>query len=654
MLSKPLPGKSPDMETPVPTLILGTAGHIDHGKTQLVKVLTGIDTDRLQEEKERGMSIDLGFAFMDLPGGEGGRLGIVDVPGHERFLKNMLSGAAGIDLFLLVVAADDGVMPQTAEHAEVLDLLGIHHGIVAVTKIDLVDPPRLKSVLMELSSWLKNFPFGISGTVPVSTVTGEGVDDLKALILRTARELPTPGHGPRFRLPVDRVFSIKGHGLVVTGSAKDGSATVEDKLVVVPPGWEAVVRGIEVHGQKVNSVRAGQRTALNLAGLDRLNVERGMELAAPGASTAVNSIEVRLRLLKGANKPLERYDNGRLHMGAWEGSVKLILLDRQTLQPGDSALARLKLSSPAAAARGDRFVLRSAHSPRVIGGGTVLRTRGLKVGGTKAEFLDRLGRLDSDNPQTVAEVVFHDSEYHPLSLSQAAAELNLSEDNLKPLIHQLREAGILIPAPGTDSWLHAHRLGEIETVIAESLRKFHGNNPYQAGAGFENFIKLLEGRVPDPPLRWVVETMVKDGEINLQSGHLSSPDFAVPLTDKEIDLRQKIESLFLKRGFRPPIMDDLKECAEGRDDILRRLLDLMVQEGTVIPLKGDIRLHRRTYDELKEVVTEAIEKDGSLAVSYLRDRLDISRKFSIAYLEYLDRIHFTRRVGDHRVLYKAP
>src|SRR5438477_5029667 len=607
--------------------VVGTAGHIDHGKSTLVTALTGIDPDRLAEEKRRGMTIDLGFAHMTLPSGR--EIGIVDVPGHARFMRNMLAGAQGLDAVLLVVAADEGVMPQTREHLEILDLLDVRRGLVVLTKVDLVDSDWLELVQAEVIAALEGTSLKGSDVIPVSAPTGRGLRELaEALDGLLEGSQPRPDLG-RPRLPIDRVFTISGFGTVVTGTLVDGSIRVGEEMQIMPGGRLVRVRGLQRHNQKAESVGPGSRVAANLSGVEKNDLSRGDVLAHSGAIHPARRIDATLRVVASAPHAVRHGAELLLHTGTAEVGCRVIVLDADEVTPGASGWVQLYLDRPIAAAVHDRFVLRVPSPAITIAGGS---------------FIDVAPRK---HPR-------HDSAVRDSLVRRAAG--NVLEEELRKYPRAVTVGALLkatvSPEAATER-VRARRLGDwifsddawqsIAARAARELDAYHLAHPFRNGMAREE----LRSRLGVPPASFpaVVQGLIDDGRIVERNGSLASPDHSVVL-ETHAGPAAELMSLLGRQPFAPPSLPEAMQKTGASDELVRAL----VERGDVVRVGDDVAFTKEAYASAVVMVKEIIAAGGSVTVGQLRDRMGASRRPVLALLEHLDSQRVTRRVGDARVL----
>ena len=679
-------------------LILGTAGHIDHGKTSLVKALTGIDCDRLPEEKARGITIDIGFANLDL--GDV-RLGIVDVPGHERFVKNMLAGATGIDLALLVVAADDSVMPQTREHLEILKLLRVRSGLIALTKADLVDETTREVVALELrelvrGSFLENAPI-----VPTSAHTGMGIEELKRELAKLCEEPlpPTPspkkGGGERgaargfastlcgapgeaasgetapppflgegvggrgslpFRLPIDRAFVVQGHGTVVTGSAVSGSVAVGEEVE-----WhkgdgtiELVrVRGLNNHGQPVNEVHRGQRAAVNLAGVPHDQVRRGQELARPGYLAPSKVLTVRLFASAEIRHGIKHRLPVRLHVGTAEVMATVSLLDCDTVDAGQWGLAQLFLIEPVTAVWGQPFVVRDSSAEHTLGGGQVVQPNATKVRRRHIEAIEHIEKLWADSPETRALAVAWFASSHGFAPTDLVRAAGVAPDHVEALVAQLTSAGKLAEltlASNRRLLVHAGRVTELETRVLDTLAAMHAENPLMTTHDRQKALARLDYVGDEQLLQAVADRLVRAKKLVGDARRIARADFKPKLSANQRKLKDKIVEAHVMAGFAPPEPKEFVNQAGGNAGALADIFEVACAEGFLVKVTSEFYLSADAEAEMRRRVTERLRSGPGATVAEIRDLLGTTRKYAVPVCEYLDRIGLTKRDGDVRVL----
>ncbi|MDO8136411.1 MAG: selenocysteine-specific translation elongation factor [Candidatus Brocadiales bacterium] len=633
-------------------VVIGTAGHIDHGKTALVKALTGIDTDRLPEEKARGITIDLGFAFMDIEGGL--RVGIVDVPGHERFVKNMLAGATGIDIALLVIAADDGVMPQTVEHLEILELLGLRHGLIVLSKKDLVSEEWLELVKEDIKRLMKGTFLEGAPVKVVSATTGEGIPELKAALRELVLAYQEEAILGIFRLPVDRAFTIQGFGCVVTGTVASGEIQVGQEVEVLPVKELARIRGIEVHGKKVDSASKGQRAAINLSGVKTSEICRGFQLSLPKYLEPVKIIDCHLHYLASARRPLVNGERVRFHIATSEVMARVTLLDKEVLRPGEKALVQYRLEEPIVTERAEHYVIRSYSPCRTIGGGKVLRVYTRRLKRLKEEVLAPLRLLLGGSDQEVIEQAFLEARGYLLSQEEVSRLLNIHPSRVKEMVESLIDKGALIKVKEDSNTLpvHHHRLSALKTQVLQHIQEFHENNPIRKGMEEGTLRARLSKDTPVSLLSLALQELIREGLVQHTSDQrVSAAGFQVKLSDSDRKTIESIQNAFLKERFSPPTLEQILPKDPCEQERFKSLLFLLIEEGNLIEVEAGMYFHVEAVQELKNRVKKTIQERGSITVADLRDLVSTSRKYAVPLLEYFDKIRFTRREGDRRMLY---
>jgi selenocysteine-specific elongation factor len=644
--------------------VIGTAGHVDHGKSTLIHALTGIDPDRLREEKERGMTIDLGFAWLTLPSGQ--EVSIVDVPGHERFIKNMLAGVGGIDIALLVVAADESIMPQTREHLAILDLLNIRTGVVALTKRDLVDADWLELVQAEVEETLQGTSLAGAPMVPVSAVTGEGLDELLATLDRVLLRAPAKPNTGWPRLPIDRVFTISGFGTVVTGTLVHGELRLGQEIEVLPSGKRGRIRGLQTHKRRVEAAPAGTRVAVNIAGLGTEDLQRGDVLTAPGWLRPTRAVDVRLRIVAGAPKPLPHNALVTFHTGAVETMARVALLDHQELRPGESGWAQLRLDQEVAVVKDDLFILRLPSPSVTVGGGTIVETHPRRHRRFQEEVLETLAVLERGTPEEIVLEQLQSREPADFGTLQkrcalAAAEVEavvgrLVREGRMVVIdaaarsgegangHEAAPAGprlapstLLISAAG---W--ARLVGQVERVLAA----YHQDYPLRRGMPREELRTRLglDARL----FNRVLAVLLAQGQVVEEgSVHVRLPGHQVVFTPEQQRRVDALRARLAAAGVSPPARAELESALGLSPEVVQALID----RGDLVEVAPDVLYLRETYDELVAAVKAMIAEQGAVTVAGYRDRFQTSRKYALALLEHLDQVRVTRRVGDERVLY---
>ena len=627
------------------SIIVGTAGHIDHGKTALVRALTGIDADRLEEEKRRGITIDLGFAHMELsgPGGEKLQLGFVDVPGHERFVRNMLAGVGGIDLVLLIIAADESIKPQTREHFDILQLLGVQRGITVLTKSDAVDTETLDVVRLEVEEFLRGtfLEAPQAPVVAVSSLTGDGLDDLKRAMIAAAADVRPRDSRALARLPVDRVFTMKGFGTVVTGTLVAGTIHREEELEVFPAGRKVRVRGVQVHGQAGDAAVAGQRTALNLAGASTEDLSRGMTLA-PGATFAsTRRMDVQLNLLSSAPRPLKSRTRVHFHSNTMETAAEITLHGVKQLAPGSQAFARLKLPEAALLLPGDRFILRQFSPVVTIGGGVVLDPAPiLRMAGHEA-FLKTLASGDSEL-MLRARVARrgHGGISIPRLIAETGWTRSLLEIRLAEAVKEgrvLRTGDLLVDAPA---------FVLLQQLVVSSVEGFHRKNSLVGGIPREALREQV--RASTEVFNTVLDRLSREKKIEVAGDQVRLLGHGVAMKDEEAESKKKIEEAFAMAGLKVPALHEVIAGLKVDKARAQKIVTLLLRDKVLIKVSDELVFHRIALEELRRLVAAQKASSPKMDVAKFKELAGVSRKYAIPLLEYLDRERVTRRVGDAR------
>ncbi|UCD32528.1 MAG: selenocysteine-specific translation elongation factor [Desulfobacterales bacterium] len=630
-------------------IILGTAGHIDHGKTSLIKAVTGIDTDRLKEEKARGITIELGFAYLKLPSKQ--RLGIVDVPGHEKFVKNMVAGATGIDIVAMVIAADEGVMPQTREHMEICTLLGIHHGLVVLTKIDLVDEEWLELVMDDINDFTQGTFLDSAPILPVSSTTGKGLPEFVKALDDISAAIPSRPPTDIFRLPVDRVFSMKGFGTVITGTLISGSIEVGETVMIYPSGIPSKVRGIQAHNQSVNQAEAGMRTAVNFQGLEKDAVNRGDVLSNPGALEPNYMIDVSIHYLKSNKKPIKNRTRVRFHTGTSEVLGILILLDKEEIIPGDAAIAQLRLDQSIAIISKDRFVIRSYSPIRTIGGGHVLNPIPQKHKRFKPGVVKGLKHLLDSSPEDTVTYHIRESGYQGVSFFHIKIMANIHKKQLIDILQNLLSKQIIILVDKENQiYIHQDTFGKIRKETMGYLEKYHKANPLRAGMPKEELKSKLPAFARSKLFHMMMNQMTKDEEVVQEENMVRLMSHKVSLGVDQADIREKILHTYLHAGLTPPYFKELVKTLDIHMSRAKDVLMLLVEEGRIVKVKEDLYFHVDAVRDLKKRLVDFLEVKGEMTTPQFKDIANVSRKYLIPLIEYYDSINVTIRIGDIRKL----
>jgi len=633
-------------------VVIGTAGHIDHGKSTLVERLTGIHPDRLPEEKARGLTIDLGFAPLLLKTGQ--RVGIIDVPGHEKLVKNMVAGATGIDLVLLVVAADDGVMPQTREHISIMQLLGLTEGIVVLSKIDMVDADLRELVKEDLRDTLKGTFLEKAPIIEVSSITGEGIDNLTETIHARIATLKPKDSTGIFRMPIQRVFSSKGFGTVVTGVPVRGKATIGDTLEVVPLGQKGRVRGIHAYREATDMARAGHSSAINLTDIDYREVHRGMVLTQPGYFQGSTMFEARLHYLASNTRPLQHQTAIRLHLGTLEALGRVYLLEKKTVEPGEEAFVQFRLDEPAVAAPGDRFVLR-LHSPlETLGGGEILDQSRWRLKTGKAYVIDLLREKEDavgDPRRFVANAVVSRG-YEAVGEKDLALRCGLPAEDVKAIVEELVSAGELLRASRAGLLIGRRRLEEAKSETLRAAEQFFRENPRKLFFDKQQLRQTLGA--DEVFFQDLIAKLEADGVAEeAQGGRIRFRDFGPRLKPEDDKIRTEILSALREGQFTPPSPAEIAERQGFNPKSVAQITELLCEEGEAAKLAEDVYLHREAIEEARKRLREHLEKHRTMTASDARTVIGSTRKYMIPLLEHLDREGFTVRKGDLRELKKS-
>jgi selenocysteine-specific elongation factor len=646
------------------SIIVGTAGHIDHGKTALVKALTGIDADRLAEEKRRGITIDLGFAHMELPlaNGERLRLGFVDVPGHERFVRNMLAGVGGIDLVLLVIAADESIKPQTREHFDILRMIGVKRGITVLTKSDTIDAETLDVVRVEVEDFLRG-TFLDAATAPViavSSLTGAGLDDLKQALMSATREVEPRDSRALARLPIDRVFTMKGFGTVVTGTLISGTIRKEQELEVFPTDRSVRVRGVQVHGQTADEAAAGQRTALNLAGATVEELARGMMLAPPETFAATRRIDVQLRLLPSAPRPLKNRARVHFHCYTMEAVAQIAIYGETDVKPGETAQAQISLAESALLLPGDRFILRQFSPVITIGGGVVLDAAPLHspkelrkieriAGGSVPTISQTLELLENfGNRESILTMRVNRRRQRGLSLADAVAETGWTRAEIVALAETLAKAGELVRVQ--DRLFAAREYEVAQKSLLDAVSLFHTKEPLRPGMAKKELHEDMarDAGMAEELFEAVVSALVQQKKLEVAADIVRIVGHGVVMKNEEAESKKKIEDAFAAAGLKVPALHEVIAGLKVDKGRAQKIVTLLLREKVLVKISDDLVFHRTALEALRGQMTTRKLKSSKIDVAQFKELTGVSRKYAIPLLEYLDRERVTRRVGDMR------
>ncbi len=630
-------------------IIIGTAGHVDHGKTTLIRALTGTDTDRLKEERERGMTIDLGFAALTLP--DGTPAGIVDVPGHERFLKNMLAGAGGIDVVLLVIAADESVMPQTVEHLDILRLLDVKSGVVALTKVDMVDPEWLNVVEEDIRGRLEGTFLEKASVMRVDSVRGNGIQELKRALLSAVSRTEQKNTAVPFRLPVDRVFTKPGFGTIVTGTLVAGTMRVGDRVEILPMRLASRIRGLQTHGKKQETVEAGTRVAVNLAGVETESLERGALLVAPGTLAPTQIFDATLTMLESAPRPLANRARVRAYLGTAEILGRMQILGMETLEPGTKGFVQFRAEEPFACARGDRFVLRSYSPMTTFAGGVVLDTDPRRHKRMDPAVIATLHAKERGTPDDLLESWLSALPWGA-SQKEAAKTLGISDAEAAGAVESLIERGSVVSLAGDRliHLIHAAALASTTDRALAALMTWHAANPLRSGMPKEELRGSL-GKHVDP--RGFVALLIRwqaDGKVTMDATTVRHAEFVVQLNPRQQALLERIVELFRSGGYSSPNLDEVSREIGAPPDAVFAMVRVAQDRGVLEKIADNLYYHRDIWEDAKRIVRERVAAEGSVTVSQFRDLTGSSRKYALPVMEHMDAVRFTQRVGDTRVL----
>uniref|UniRef100_A0A7V3RH84 Selenocysteine-specific elongation factor n=1 Tax=candidate division WOR-3 bacterium TaxID=2052148 RepID=A0A7V3RH84_UNCW3 len=626
-------------------IVIGTAGHIDHGKSALIKSLTGTDPDRLKEEKERGMTTDLGFAFF------GDDATIIDVPGHEKFVRHMLAGASTIDFVIFVVAADDGVMPQTIEHFEILKLLQIKRGVIVVTKIDLVDKKRIETVIGEIKQLIKDSFFENAPIVLVSNVTGEGIENLKRTLRVLIEQTETKTDKGVFRMPIDRCFTMKGFGTVIAGTVLSGRVRVGDTLELLPQKKELKVRGIEVHNKKVDEVGTGFRAAINIIGADKEEIERGNVVAQPGYFEPSFYMNGSLYLLHSA-PPLKNFTRVHLHLGTGEYIARVVILQKKTLEPGEKGMVQFRLEKPAVCDIGDRFVIRTYSPVITIGGGVILEPKAEKIKGFDEEIIEHLQKMETQEPIVLVEEDLNQTWKTPLTPEDISRDINLPAEGVKNLLDELIKKDIVLLIDARRALYYSKKnLSGLKERILEIIKLFHDENPTLVGIPKIELLNRLPKGIDNILFNFVIQNLREENKIKITDDNkVSLFNFKVKLDSRLSEIITKIEKIFLDARFQTPDIESLLTKNIGEPELLKKAYRYLIDNGTLVYVGEGVVFHKDMVEEAKKKLIGFLREHKEIRVSEFRDMLNTSRRYALPLLIYFDTKGITIKRGETRVL----
>jgi selenocysteine-specific elongation factor len=632
-------------------IIIGTAGHIDHGKTTLIRALTGRNTDRLKEEQKRGISIELGFTYFDLPSGQ--RAGIIDVPGHEKFIKNMLAGIIGIDIVILVVAADEGIMPQTHEHLQILDLLGIQKGFVAITKTDLVEDEWIELVEEEIKEEIEGSFLEGKPILKYSSKEEDSLKDIIELLEVYSEDIEARNLDEIFRLPVDRSFVISGFGTIVTGTLLSGSLKIGDEVQIFPGGNKARVRTVQVHDQDAETAYAGQRVAINLAGIKKDQVDRGSIIAPVDSMKDTMMLDVKLKLLKSIDKSIKNRTRVRLYIGTKEVLCRVILLDREEMLPGEEAYAQLRLEEEIVANWKDKFIIRFYSPMFTIGGGEVLDPNPEKKKRFEEDTIDQLKIKEKGSPKDLIENIILESKLEFPSIKELSLKTSMLEEGLKENILELIEEDKVLKFDLTNDShvIHRKNFKKVKKAIIDELEEFHKNYPLRVGIAKEEFKSKFLKDVKSRIYELFIERLIKEESIQLKEQYIQLVDFKIEYSKEQKEIKENIERIMKENAFIPIKKDEIKDKIKSKEKEVIEVFNSMVNSGDIVKLNEEIFLIKEDYERALKLLKDFLNENTSISLGEYRDLIDSNRRTSIAILEYFDNKKITKRVDDKRELY---
>ncbi len=627
--------------------ILGTAGHIDHGKSTLVKALTGTDPDRLKEEKERGITLDLGFASLDLPGGN--RLGIVDVPGHEGLIKNMLAGVGGIDMVMLVIAADEGIMPQTREHLAICDLLHVKQGLIALTKMDAAEKDWLALVQDEVRDFVKGTFLEKAPIVPVSAKTGENLDKLKQELDKLAKEVAPKSPNGILRLPIDRVFTMKGFGTVITGTLLSGTISQDQEVDILPKGITTKVRGIQSHNQAAQRAVAGQRTAVNLQGVEKDQLSRGDTIVTKGYFKTTRNVDCSLSLLKQAARSIKTGTRIRFYNNTQEAIGRATLVGSQELNPGDSGFVQFRLEQPVLIQHGDRFIIRFYSPMETLGGGMVLNPHPRRhKNSTMEESVKNLGILETGSLEDKIALLISGKILAGMEEAEVIGAVATDKTQISAALTSLAQKKVIVRVDNL--YVHSSHLATLEKKVLDLIAQFHKANSLKPGIDKEEVKGMLKVRLHPKALAMAIDGLIRKKQVETEGSKLKLPGFK-PAVGKDQGLyKDKIVEAIKKGGSQPPVREEFPALFGITDKDAKDLLKLLADEGRVVRINDSLYLDKAVLEAIKSDLVKFLQEKKEIVVAEFRDIAKTSRKFAVPILEYLDSQKLTQRVGDKRVL----
>ncbi len=630
-------------------IILGTAGHIDHGKTSLVKAITGTDTDRLKEEKKRGITIELGFASLDLPNGQ--HIGLIDVPGHEKFVKHMVAGATGIDFVAMIIAADEGVMQQTIEHMEICSLLEIKHGLICLTKIDLVDEEWLELVLDDIKAFSKNTFLENAPVLPVSSHTGKGIPELISALEKISAAIPPRITSTTFRLPIDRVFTMKGFGTVITGSLTSGKIHVGETIMIYPSKITSKVRGIQVHNKNTDTASSGMRTAINFQGLEKASVKRGEVLGQPEKLKSSYMLDAAFHYLKSNKKPIKNRARIRFHSGTGETIGNLVILEKDEIKPGESCVVQIRLDTPVTCIKDDKFVIRRYSPVHTIGGGRILNPVPVKHQRFKSEIINGIKKIDENQIEYIISFHLDQAGYKGLTIKDLILMTNKSEKQLsKTLDKFMSDQSIIQINKDNKTFIHKNFMNKIMDKVLNNLKDYHSVNPLKEGISKEELKSKLPIETDTKFFNLILIRLIKENKIFQDKNIVRLAKHSVSLAVDQKEVKKNILEELKESGLSPSGLTALCTKLKIESDLAKDVLMMLVEQKTVIKVKEGLWFHHEHVEILKHNLINFLKNNKEISTSDFKKMTGVSRKFVIALIEYFDSQKVTIRIGDIRKL----
>lgn len=630
-------------------IIIGTAGHVDHGKTCLIKALTGVDTDRLEEEKRRGITIELGFT--EMPNDKGISVGIIDVPGHDKFVRNMLAGIGGIDLVILVIGADEGVMPQTVEHFQITKLLNIKKGVIVITKMDLADEEWLELVkedakALVLGSFMEGAPI-----IPVSSYTGENIQLLKEILLSMAADIGGRKEDYELlRLPIDRVFTIEGFGTVITGTLVEGRCRIGEEVAIYPKNKIAKIRNIQVHGKMVEEAKAGQRTAINLTNIKKQEISKGNVIAYKNSLKPSMMVDVKLKVFDNCKRTLENGSRLHVYYGAAEALCKVILLDKEVLERGEEGYAQLRMEEEIALKKDDRFIVRFYSPVETIGGGIILDANPTKHKRHRENIINTLRTKELGSREDLLELAILEDSRNMVNVDNVAREIGLTRDELHEEMEKLKARDVVLEVM-PEIFIHVDFLEKVRGKAVVITEKYHKSNPLSPGMKKEEFrdkfqsaIFVKDAKAIDP----LINVLLKSKVLREKGNLISNFAFEIIYSKEQKNLRRAIEERYEKSGFEMPELEDIMEMAKDKA-MIKQIIDGLKDDGILEKISYKYYINQKYWHKAVEIALEEIKKNGSLTLGEFRDKLDTSRKFAVIILEAFDERKITKKIDDIRI-----